>query len=108
MTDAPYAVILKDGLPDIERELLRRYCHELHGSDGSTLLQFLCTQVDSSDARYLAMTVLLPRRQGQCRLRLAHELVFLIEGDGRAPAGAALPEGDAGPEASRSVEPPSI
>lgn len=94
MTAAPYAVILKDGLPDLERELLRRYCHELHGSDGSTLLQFLCQRVDASDARYLEMDVLLPRRQGQCRLRIAHELVFLIEGDGHAPAATALPAGD--------------
>ena len=96
MSAAPYAVILKDGLPDLERELLRRYCHELHGSDGSTLLQFLCTRVEAGDARYLEMDVLLPRRQGHCRLRIPHEQVFLIEGDGTTPSGMALPEADAG------------
>lgn len=98
MSNAPFAVILKHGLPDVERELLRHYCHELHGSDGSTVLQFHCTRVDSSDPLYLSMDVLLPRRQGNCRLRIAHEHVFLIEGDGSAGAtapaltgGAALP-----------------
>lgn len=83
---SPYTVILKDGLPDLERELLRRYCHELHGSDGSTVLQFLCTRIDTSDPRYLWMEAELPRRQGRRRLRLPHEYVFLIEGDGQAPA----------------------
>lgn len=97
MTAAPYAVILKDGLPDLERELLRRYCHELHGSDGSTLLQFLCQRVDAGDPRYLEMDVLLPRRQGQSRLRIAHEHIFLIEGDGGTIAATALPAGAALP-----------
>lgn len=90
---APYVVILKDGLPDLEREFLRRYCHELHGSDGSTVLQFLCTRVDTGDPRYLWMDAELPRRQGTRRLRLPHDYVFLIEGDGQAPDGAALPLG---------------
>jgi hypothetical protein len=88
MSNAPYTVILKHGLPDVERELLRHYCHELHGSDGHTVLQFLCNHVDSGDPRYLAMEVLLPRRQGSCRLRIAHEHVFLIDGSGRSAAGA--------------------
>lgn len=97
MSAAPYAVILKHGLPDVERELLRHYCHELHGSDGHTVLQFLCTRVDSSDPRYLSMEVLLPRRQGACRLRIAHEHVFLIEGDGHVAAAPTLAGGTALP-----------
>lgn len=88
--NTPYTVILKHGLPDVERELLRHYCHELHGSDGNTVLQLLCTGVDSADPRYLSMEVVLPRQRGACRLRIAHEHVFLIEGDGSAVTPAAL------------------
>lgn len=83
----PYTVTLRDDLPATERDLLRRYCHELHGSDGSTLLQLLCTRVDPSHPHYLELDALLPRRQGSCRLRLPHALVFLIDGDGEARAG---------------------
>lgn len=90
MTAAPYSVILKDGLPELERELLRRYCHELHGSNGATLLHFLCTSLDLDDPVYLAMDVVLPRRQGQRRLRIPHALVFLIEGDGHGEAAPPL------------------
>lgn len=85
-----FSVILRSDIPDVERELLRHYCHELHGSDGNTMLQLLCTRVDSADPRYLAMEVVLPRQRGACRLRIAHEQVFLIEGDGSAATPLAL------------------
>ncbi|MES2918368.1 MAG: hypothetical protein V4729_07100 [Pseudomonadota bacterium] len=88
---APYVVILKSDIPDLERALLRRYCHELHGSDGSTVLQFLCRRLDTADARYLWMEAELPRQQGARQLRLPHDYVFLIDGDAATPA-RALPE----------------
>ncbi|HET8731905.1 MAG TPA: hypothetical protein VFM34_12465 [Moraxellaceae bacterium] len=83
-----HTITLKGDIPDLERELLRRYCHELHGSDGSTLLQFFCHSVDADHALYLEMEAVLPRRQGTRRLRIPHTLVFLIESQS---GGTALP-----------------
>lgn len=88
---APYLVILRSDLPATERELLRHYCHELHGYDGSTVLQLRARRLDTSDARYLWLEAELPRAQGRRVLRLPHECVFLIEGDGRAAPEPSLP-----------------
>lgn len=93
-----HTVILKGDIPDLERELLRRYCHELHGSDGCTLLQFLCADVDTRHPLYLEMDATLPRRQGTRRIRVPHALVFLIETDTGAEA-VALPGAHALPSA---------
>lgn len=81
---APWVVILRSDLPAIERELLRRYCHELHGYDGSTVLQLQAHRLDSSDARFLWLEAELPRQQGRRVLRLPYDCVFLIEGDAHA------------------------
>lgn len=104
MSDARHTVILKGDLPDLERELLRRYCHELHGSDGSTLLQFLCTEVETRHPLYLEMEAILPRRQGGRRIRVPHALVFLIEtqsdaGTRTPPAETPAALADAAPDA---------
>lgn len=88
-----YSVILKAEVPALERELLRRYCHELHGTDGSTLLHFLCTRIEPGHPHYLEFDAILPRRQGLRRLRLPHAFVFLIEGDGKSDAEPGLPGG---------------
>lgn len=75
-----YSVILKAELPSVERELLRRYCHELHSDDGATLLQFLCTSIDLSHPAYVEMQVLAPKSQSASLLRIPHAYVFLIDG----------------------------
>jgi hypothetical protein len=80
-----YSVVLKSELPLLERELFRQYCHDLHGDDGSTLLQLRCTAIDFSHALYLELVVVLPRSHEQRRLRLPHAYVLIIEGDGAQP-----------------------
>lgn len=96
----PYTVTLRHDLPATERELLRRYCHELHGSDGATLLQVLCTHIDPSHPHYLEVAAVLPRQQGRRRLRLPHALILLI--DDEAPAAAPpLPQAPASLQATR-------
>lgn len=91
MSHAAYRIVLRSDLPATERELLRRYCHELHGYDGSTVLQLQAHRIDCSDARYLWLEAELPRQQGRCVLRLPHDSVFLIEGDGHAAPASLLP-----------------
>lgn len=75
-----YRVILKSELPTVERELFRRYCHEIHGEDSSVLLHFLCTSIDLSHPAYLEMLVTLPKGQGNATVRVPHALVLLVEG----------------------------
>lgn len=91
---APYLVILRSDLPATERELLRHYCHELHGYDGSTVLQLRAHRIETGDARYLWLDAELPRQQGRRTLRLPHDCVFLIEGDGHAAPVPSLPPVD--------------
>jgi hypothetical protein len=81
MTDLrpAYTVFLKHDIPDVERELLRRHCHELHGADGHTLLHFLCTRANLAHAHYLEMDVVAPRQRGHLTLRVPHDYVLMIE-----------------------------
>lgn len=74
-----FSVVLRADLPGIERELLRQYCHELHGTDGHTLLQLPCTRVDTLHAIYLEVEALAPKSQRVTTLRLPHAFVLLIE-----------------------------
>ena len=90
------SVILKADIPSTERELLRRYCHEIHGTDGATLLHFLCSRVDTSHPAYLALEVLTPRREETRHVRLPHDYVFLIDGNGESPQ-ADIPDAPALP-----------
>jgi hypothetical protein len=64
----------------VERELLRRYCHEIHGEDSSVLLHFLCSSVDLSHPAYLEMQVALPKSQSTATVRVPHALVLLVDG----------------------------
>lgn len=80
MTPQPtFSVVLRADLPGLERELLRQYCHELHGADGHTLLQLPCTRVDTTHAIYLEVEALAPKSRRVTMLRLPHAFVLLIE-----------------------------
>ena len=92
-----YSVVLKADIPLLERELLRQYCHEIHGDDGTTLLQLRCETLELSHPTYLEAAVLLPRNQERRHLYLAHSLVMLIDRQGMAPA-PALPGSNALPQ----------
>lgn len=78
-------IILKAELPSVERELLRRFCHEMHGADGTTLLHIPGTRMDTTHAVYLEIDALLPQNAGTRTLRIPHDHVLLIEGDGKTP-----------------------
>lgn len=75
-----YSVILRSELPTVERELFRRYCHEIHGEDGSVLLHFLCMNIDLSHPTYVEMQVVLPKSQSSTTVRVPHALVLLVDG----------------------------
>lgn len=75
-----YSVVLKAELPSVERELFRRYCHEIHGDDGSTLLHFLCTSIDLSHSAYIEMQTFAPKSDRTNNIRIPHAYVLLIEG----------------------------
>lgn len=84
MPDPIYSVLLKADLPSTERELLRRYCHEIHGTDGSTLLHFLCSRIETSHPVYLELDAMTPRRGESRHIRVPHTYVFLIDDDGES------------------------
>lgn len=75
-----YSVILKSDIPSVERELLRRYCHEIHGDDGSTLLHFLCTGIDLSHPAYVEMQTFAPKSDTTSIIRIPHAYVLMIDG----------------------------
>lgn len=75
-----YSVILKSDIPTVERELFRRYCHELQGEDSTVLLHFLCSTIELSHPSYLEMQVILPKSQGTSTVRIPHALVLLVDG----------------------------
>lgn len=79
------SVVLKAELPSVERELLRRYCHEIHGHDGSTLLHFLCTRIDLSHPTYLEMQTFAPKSASTTSIRVPHVYVLLIDGGAKQP-----------------------
>jgi hypothetical protein len=85
-----FSVVLRPDLPVLERELFRQYCHDIHGADGSTLLQLRCTALDASHPVFLEVEVVLPRNLAPRRLRLPHACVLLIE-EGVPASPAALP-----------------
>lgn len=92
-----YSVVLKADIPLLERELLRQYCHEVHGDDGTTLLQLRCATLDLAHTIYLEATVILPRSQERRHLHLPHALVMLIDRQGTTSS-PELPEARALPE----------
>lgn len=75
-----YSVILKADIPSVEREFLRRYCHEIHGDDGSTLLHFLCTSIDLSHPAYVEMHTYAPKSDTTSIIRIPHGYVLIIDG----------------------------
>lgn len=83
--DPVYSVILKAEIPAVEREMLRRYCHEIHGDDGSTLLHFLCTHVDLSHPAYVEMQTFAPKSDSTRIIRIQHAYVLMIDGGVRKP-----------------------
>lgn len=78
--DPVYSVVLRSDIPIMERELLRRYCHEIHGDDGNTLLHFLCTRIDLSHPLYAEMDTFAPKSEVTRTLRIQHAFVLIIEG----------------------------
>jgi hypothetical protein len=84
--DLVYSVVLRSDIPIMERELLRRYCHEIHGDDGTTLMHFLCTRIDLSHLIYIEMDTFSPKSETTKTLRIPHTFVLMIDGGVKNPS----------------------
>lgn len=82
---ATYSVVLRSGIPALERQLLEQFCCQLTSSQGESLLEFHCTQIDVSHHRYIELKTFRPPGTEVSTLLVPHEFVLLIDGSKQRP-----------------------
>jgi hypothetical protein len=88
---ATYQVILRDGLPSVELNLLKHYSRRLSDGDtGKELVMFSCTDIDLSHGYLAKLTTILPDEEDvEHVLWLPHQFILMISdiSDAHRPIG---------------------
>src|SRR5271168_4793099 len=79
-SDANYSVVIRSDIPSLEAELLSHFCNRITSKTGSSLLHFLCTDVDLSRPCYVGMTTFKLKDQLTRPVQIPHHYVFVISG----------------------------
>ena len=82
-----YSVVIKNGIPDMERRLIEQFCCKITSQKNEQyLLHFLCTRIDLSHHAYLEMDTFRLEDKTLATVRIPHHYVLMIDGSEERPS----------------------
>ena len=75
-----YSVVLRDGIPIREKELLGHLCDKITNEEHGDLLHFRCTNIDLTHPIYLQMDTFKSGDVSTHPIKIPHHYIFLISG----------------------------
>jgi len=81
-----FSVVLRSGIPPLERELLQQFCCKISSTQEGELLHFMCTEIDVSHHVYIEMQTYSPKSTDLFCVKIPHHYVFFIDGSKDHPS----------------------